>query len=328
MRRVALRLGWVHYPRPISIAAHVDPIPYLGGVSILLAAMITSLLLVSDVSQVAPVALAALCLMVAGIVDDKVALRSGKKLVAQILVTSIVLTAGRSILAVPAIFGDAFLGYVAISIWIVGMINAVNLLDIMDGLAGGVAAIAALAFAGMALLQGDLDVAISAAAVAGGIAGFLVFNFEPASIFMGDAGSQFLGLMLALFPLLLLREPSMAGRSGRLVVASVIVLAVPVFEIVYTPTIRVLTGKSPWRGSKDHFALRAYAMGYSIRRIVLTTYAVGTLFSVLGVLHFHMHWTRNWVTLLVLLSGALFAGVWLSRVRVPRRLPTLREREV
>jgi UDP-GlcNAc:undecaprenyl-phosphate GlcNAc-1-phosphate transferase len=144
---------------------------------------------------------------------------------------------------------------------------------------------------------------------------------------MGDAGSQFLGLMLAVFPLMLLTEPSVTGNNVNLVAASCVVLAIPIFELVYTPSIRILTGKPPWVGSKDHFPLRAFAMGYSVRRIVLTTYAFGALFSLLGVLQLYLPWIGNGMTLLAILSGASFVALWLGRVRVPKRVRAQQERE-
>lgn len=343
MRRVALRLGCVHYPRPISIDTHVDPIPYLGGVSIFVAFATSSALFVSGVFPVIPIILAATWLVLAGLLDDSRALRVPRKLIGQIgaiiiaglidenkalsvpakLIgqvgaTIIVLMAGSGVLEIPHVFDNRVVDYIMAFIWIVGLINAVNFLDIMDGLAGGVAAIAALGFFSVALLQDRSSLAIMAAVLAGGITGFLVFNFNPARIFMGDTGSQFLGFILALFPLMLLREPGRGGSDERIILASMVMLGVPLFEMVYTTTIRVLTGKLPWKGSKDHFALRLFAMGYSIRHIVLTTYAVGVTLSLIGILQLYADFLWVFFTLFVILASAGLVGVWLSRARVPK----------
>jgi UDP-GlcNAc:undecaprenyl-phosphate GlcNAc-1-phosphate transferase len=343
MCRVAVRLGCVHYPRPISIDTHVDPIPYLGGISIFVAFATSSTLFVSEVFPITPIILAATLLVLAGLVDDSRALSvprklSGQigaiiiaglidenralstsaKLSGQIGATIIILAAGSGVLEVPHIFDSHVVNYTIACLWMVGLINAINFLDIMDGLAGGVAAIAALGFVGVALWQDQPSLAIMATALAGGATGFLAFNFNPARIFMGDTGSQFLGFILALFPLMLLREPGRVGSDQRIILASMVILGVPLFEMAYTSTIRVLTGKLPWKGSKDHFALRSFAMGHSIRRIVLTTYAVGATLSLIGILQLYADSLWIFLTLFVILASAGLVGVWLSRVQVPK----------
>ncbi|MDH4135617.1 MAG: undecaprenyl/decaprenyl-phosphate alpha-N-acetylglucosaminyl 1-phosphate transferase [Anaerolineae bacterium] len=318
MRRVALRLGCVHYPRPISIDTHVDPIPYLGGVSIFVAFATSSTLFASEVFPITPIILAATLLVLAGLVDDNKALNTPAKLIGQIGATIIVLVGGSGVLEVPHIFDNYVVNYTIAFLWIVGLINAINFLDIMDGLAGGVAAIATLGFVGVALWQDQPSLAIMATALAGGATGFLVFNFNPARIFMGDTGSQFLGFILALFPLMLLKEPGRVGGDKRIILASMVMLGVPLFEMVYTCTIRVLTGKLPWHGSKDHFALRSFAMGYSIRRIVLTTYAVGATLSLIGILQLYADSLWIFLTLFVIVASAGLVSVWLSRVQVPK----------
>ncbi len=325
MCRVALRLGCVHYPRPISIDTHVDPIPYLGGVAIFVAFATTSTLFVSEVFPITPIILAATCLVLAGVMDDNKALNTPAKLIGQTGATIIVLVAGSGLLEVPHIFDNPIVNYTIAFLWMVGLINAINFLDIMDGLAGGVAAIAALGFAGVALWQDQPYLAIMATALAGGATGFLVFNFVPARIFMGDAGSQFLGFILALFPLMLLKEPGRVGSDRRIVLASMVILGIPLFEMVYTTTIRVLTGKLPWKGSKDHVVLRAFAMGYSIRRIVLTTYIVGATLSLVGIFQLWANFLWIFATLLVILASAGLVSVWLSRVHVPKPMPIRQE---
>jgi UDP-GlcNAc:undecaprenyl-phosphate GlcNAc-1-phosphate transferase len=318
MRRIALRLGCVHYPRPISIDTHVDPIPYLGGIAIFVAFATSSTLFVSEAFPITPILLAATLLVLTGLIDDNKTLSTPAKLIGQIGATIIVLVAGPGVLEVPHIFDNHIVNYTIAFLWIVGFINSVNFLDIMDGLAGGVSAIAALGLVGVALWQDHSSLGIMAAALAGGATGFLVFNFNPARIFMGDTGSQFLGFILALFPLMLLKEPGRVGSDKRIVLASMVVLGVPLFEMVYTCTIRVLTGKIPWHGSKDHFALRSFAMGYSIRRIVLTTYAVGATLSLIGILQLYADSLWISLTFSVILASAGLVSVWLSRVQVPK----------
>jgi UDP-GlcNAc:undecaprenyl-phosphate GlcNAc-1-phosphate transferase len=199
-------------------------------------------------------------------------------------------------------------------LWIIGIINAINFLDIMDGLAAGTSAIAAFAFFGMAIIHKQgLSYTSLAVALSGAALGFLFFNFNPASIFMGDTGSQFLGLLLGVFALTI---PS-RSLSLEAIAPALIVLGIPLFEITFTSTIRTLKGKAPWKGSKDHYALRLFKLGYSVRKIVLLTYAVGfgLLLCAAAMLYSSLPWKV--ITFLSLSLFALGSGVWLSRVKVP-----------
>jgi UDP-GlcNAc:undecaprenyl-phosphate GlcNAc-1-phosphate transferase len=328
IRHVAFRLGSVHYPKAISIDTHVNPIPYLGGVPIFFSFFVCALFLsVATDFPLMPVLVAATIVVLGGLIDDARTLSVAGKFVAQIVATCLILLAGSEVINIPPLFNNSAVDTFIAFIWIVGLMNAVNFLDIMDGLAGGIAAISAIGFAGMAVLQGQPVIAILAIAVAGGAVGFLVFNFNPARIFMGDTGSQFLGFMLALFPLMLLRTGEGMGYRRSLLV-SLVVLGVPIFEMVYTCSIRALTGKAPWRGSKDHFALRAFAMGHPVRRIVLTTYAVCAMLVTIGLLLLNARPAGIFFAVSIILSFAGIVSVWLSHVPVAKPITFSQKREV
>ncbi|MCO5205660.1 MAG: hypothetical protein M9928_11550, partial [Anaerolineae bacterium] len=122
---------------------------------------------------------------------------------------------------------------------------------------------------------------------------------------------------LALFPPMLLKQNT-AGSNQVLLVASLIILTIPLFEMTYTSTIRILTGKRPWKGSKDHFALRAFAMGYSVRKIVLTTYAIGIVVGIAGIVVSKLSIGFAIGVAIVVLACSLVVARWLSRVHVPK----------
>lgn len=319
-RRLAFRLGSVHYPKSISIETHVEPIPYLGGLPIFLAFNLVCTIffvLSGDFQLVLPLLTAATIVAIGGIIDDARPLSVLGKFIAQVLATIFILMTGSALLRIPAFTGVEVLDTVVAFILIVGVMNAINFLDIMDGLAGGVAMMAALAFVILGVLQGNLMLAVMAASLLGAAAGFLVFNFNPARIFMGDTGSQFLGFILALFPpMMLLQAPT--GTRLQVVVVTLIALGVPIFEMTFTTTIRSLTGKKPWKGSKDHFALRMFAMGYTVRQIVLATYAVGLVLAIIAALLFNASWSAVVWTVVGLVVVALGISLWLSRVHVPK----------
>ncbi len=325
MRRVAYRLGCVHYPKKISIETHKGGIPYLGGIAIFLAFALTLLLfLPADITIPSKVLIATLVVIVGGVLDDVRALSVPGKLVAQIGAVSVFLIIGLRVLQVPAVTAAPFINYLLAFVGIVGIINAVNFLDIMDGLAGGVSAIAALGFGMLAIALGHPTVAVVAFILAASTIGFVFFNFNPARVFMGDTGSQFLGFMLAILPPVLLKQAALIGNEERVFLASTVLLGIPLFEIFYTCSIRVLTGKLPWKGSKDHFALRAFAMGYSVRRITITTYIVGVLLALTALSLLYA--TTLWIilTIGVLLLVTLGIAAWLSRVEVPIPAPMVR----
>jgi UDP-GlcNAc:undecaprenyl-phosphate GlcNAc-1-phosphate transferase len=152
--------------------------------------------------------------------------------------------------------------------WIVGMMNTVNFLDGLDGLAGGVAFIAACLFAVHAYTLGQTTVALFALALAGACLGFLPWNFHPAKIFMGTAGSAVLGYCLATFAIL----------APAKVATALLVLGLPILDVAWLVVSRVRHGQSPLRGNRDHLHHRLYDLGLSQRRIVLLYYA----FAIVG----------------------------------------------
>ncbi|MEW5988717.1 MAG: MraY family glycosyltransferase [Chloroflexota bacterium] len=333
-RRLAFRLGSVHYPKAISIDTHVNPIPYLGGLPILVAALVTSLVLAPGPFTWWPVLVGAIVVAGGALIDDAKALSVGGKLISQFVAAVFLLVVGRQIIGIPSVFNYGIIDVTITFIWLVGMMNAVNFLDIMDGLAGGVSTMAAIGFAGIALLLGNEVVAIMALAVAGGSIGFLIFNFNPAKIFMGDTGSQFLGLMLAVFPLMLLKGvTAVTGReiiitNQRVVFLTLIVLAIPLFEMTFTSTIRAINGKAPWMGSKDHFPLRCFARGYSVRQIVVTVYGVGATLALLsiGLTLSQPAWV--YLTLAALVVAAGFFSLWLTRMQLPKIVSPIQKEKV
>jgi len=164
--------------------------------------------------------------------------------------------------------------------WLLAVCNAFNLLDVMDGLAAGVGTIAALSLGTMALTTGELPEAAASFALAGGLAGFLVFNAPPAKIYLGDAGSLATGLTLgALAIAIRWSDRSPAGFLGP-----VAVLAVPLADTAYVTLLRARAGKPFWHGSPDHFPLRLRrALGGSARRAVAAVLAIAAAGGVIGV---------------------------------------------
>jgi UDP-GlcNAc:undecaprenyl-phosphate/decaprenyl-phosphate GlcNAc-1-phosphate transferase len=272
---IALRFGLLDHPGPAK--SHAAAVPYLGG-----AAIVVSFALVvvvgnaidpppSELGQLAGFLGIGVLLAVVGLIDDV-----GKGLSPWL---RLVLEVGAGIgvwwLGIsPHLAGmpkpvDAFVTVV----WVVGITNAFNLLDNMDGLSAGIAIIAALAVFGVAILQHRYLVSALALALAGCAAGFLRANFHPAKIYMGDAGSLFLGFILAVL-LLKLR----ANEPTRVPVA--VILAIPgvaIFDTTLVTLSRLTHGISPFKGGKDHTSHRMVKLGMTVPVAVTTIYVAGVL---------------------------------------------------
>lgn len=275
-RRVAVLLGILDQPNARKI--HTSPVPLLGGVAIYVA-FLAALLLFSDafyVNQVIGILLGATWVSFLGIWDDWRTLRPALKLLGQFLAIGILIVTGVRV----EFLRNPYLNMFVTAAWMVGITNAVNFLDNMDGLSGGIAAIASAWFLVLALLNGQFLVAPFAAALLGASLGFLVYNFNPARIFMGDAGSLFLGFMLAAVGLKL-RFPGHPDAITWMI--PVLVLGIPVLDMSLVTVSRLRRRVNPWTtAGKDHLSHRFVRMGMTHRRAVLYIYALCLIAGALG----------------------------------------------
>lgn len=275
--RLADRLGIVAKPRKDRWAGR--PVPMLGGLAIFLASTAGFLSGGSGLSMpAAGLLLGGAFLLVVGALDDKFAFRPQTKLTAQVLGACIVTGFGVGFKLRPIEFFN-----VLVSIfWIVTIINAINLMDNMDGLAPGVSLVAAI-FLTLQLAQSALpDRAALSAALTGALAGFLVFNFPPASIFMGDAGSLSVGVMLAGLSLSnsLFAEQKLGALSVFL--GPALVLAVPLLDVLLVTVTRIMRGQPISQGGRDHSSHRLIQMGLSERKALLVFYVLAAIAGLVG----------------------------------------------
>ncbi|OBZ16516.1 glycosyltransferase family 4 protein [Bacillus sp. FJAT-26390] len=271
----AKKLGIVDHPNS-SLKRHKEPTPYLGGLSILMAIILTliihlTLFVPSINAEHAGLLLGLLLIVSLGLFDDMYGISPLTKLAFQCLATVIVWTQGLEFF----IHQNTLINGIFFFIWMIGISNAFNLVDIMDGLASGIGGIAAFFIALLMFSKGELFYGLLLCALAGACLGFLVFNFKPAKIFLGDAGSLAIGFLLA----------SAAVKwsdvsEGNEVYAPLLVLGIPIFETIYISLLRMKAGKSPLLGSNDHFAKRMVKMGFSIKQTVIFTYGFGLLLGI------------------------------------------------
>lgn len=270
LRRLALATEFVDHP-VASHKSHRNPTPYLGGIGLIMAVLIGLLFTDRLTPQVGVIALGGSFIGCLGLLDDHRSVGALLRFGVELGVAAVALAAGMRIHAtdVPAI--DA----VITLIWIVGVTNAVNLLDNMDGLAAGVSAAAATAIFALAVLGEQLVTATVAAGLAGACVGFLAHNKRPASIFMGDTGSLFLGFVLALAAI----EVSPALTPPASFAVPMMLLALPVLDTATVTLARLRRGRSVSQGGKDHLSHRLVARGRSpaaaVGVLVATEAAVG-----------------------------------------------------
>ena len=310
-RRLAIRLGIVDRPNARKI--HKHPVPLMGGAAIYLA-FIASLAILGDreyVRQTAGIFLGATMCSFMGLWDDRARLSAVVKLAVQIVASLILVLSGVRVDLLP---GDV-LDYALTIVWVVGITNAMNLLDNMDGLSGGVGAIASAFFLLLAAMSGQYLVGALAAALTDACIGFLVYNVNPASIFMGDTGGLFLGFVLAAVGIKL-RFPDNVRFVTWMI--PIVVLGLPIFDTTLVVISRLGRGVNPLTTpGKDHVSHRLVAAGLSQREAVLVLYLAC---CVLGV--FAMYLTQATIAEGYVIGGLLLATALYLLWRL-ERLPVL-----
>ena len=248
-------------------------------------------------------------MFVVGFYDDLRQINPATKLIGQIIAASTAIFFGYSL----HFFSWQPLDALLTALWIVGLTNAINLLDNMDGLAGGIALIAALYLAFLFNQHGDSQHAVLALALAGAAAGFLFYNFHPASIFMGDAGSLFLGSALAL---LTVHANGQASNILSLVAVPTCILLVPILDTTLVTVTRLLRGQSISQGGKDHASHRLVILGLSEPQTVLLLYLMACVAGGTAVLIKWFSYSLSLAILpLVLIAFTLFTA-YLAQVEI------------
>ncbi|MCB2192784.1 MAG: hypothetical protein KQI62_14535 [Deltaproteobacteria bacterium] len=315
---LARRLGWVVAPR--QDRWHRKPTAIYGGAAIYLAFVAGWLALGARDDQSLVLVGCASAMFVIGLIDDIFEMKAQVKFLAQLLVATVAVALGLSFDLLPW----PWLNVPFTLLWLVGVTNAINILDNMDGLSSGVALSAGMILSLVAVLRGMPEVGLLSAALAGAAGGFLIYNFNPAKIFMGDCGSLFLGFSLAGCTVL------GAGGASNLVLALLIpvgVLAVPLFDTALVSFQRTSHGRSIAQGGRDHSSHRLVFLGLSERKAVLILITVSLAG---GLLALFLQFLSSLVAVVVIAVVAVvfvFFGVFLGGVRVygPKELPRPRE---
>ena len=309
VRRFAWKYDFV--ARPKSDRWHNRPTAMLGGAAIFLATLGSFVLFVPMTRTSLIIFGGSTLLFLVGLVDDILNIRPYQKLIGQLIGAGVVIAFG---LKLP------ITGYEIVDIWItvfwlIGITTAINLLDNMDGLAAGIATIGAVSlglnFAG----NGQTDDLLLIAVFIGALLGFLVFNFNPASIFMGDCGSMFVGFLLGSTVML-----NQTGGKSRgllpILAVPVLILFVPIFDTTFVTILRKLWGRKASQGGRDHTSHRLVALGLSERAAVLMLYSFAIGAGALSLVVSRLEVTQSLALISIFSIVLVIIGVYLSKVKV------------
>jgi UDP-GlcNAc:undecaprenyl-phosphate/decaprenyl-phosphate GlcNAc-1-phosphate transferase len=309
VRAFARRVGMVAVPK--MDRWHKKPTAMLGGVAIWSTVIICFFAFIPHTVYGSVILLASTFLFIVGLVDDVLHVKPYQKLIGQVLGAAFVVYYG---LSLPWT-GSILLNMALAIFWLIGITNAINLLDNMDGLASGIAIVAAGFLALSFINTGQFTEALIMVVFAAALLGFLVYNSNPASIFMGDCGSMFVGFFLASSALI-----NVSGGRTRsflpVLAVPILVLFIPIFDTTFVTVLRKLSGRAASQGGRDHTSHRLVALGMSERKAVWMLYGFAGLSGVLAILVQRARLDVSLAAIAVFTILLTLLGVYLGDVKV------------
>ncbi len=314
--KVGIKFGFVDQVNQRKI--HRGAIPRIGGIGISLGTLLPIFLLfyisggvhIETTDNIIIFFAGGLGISLVGLFDDIKGINAKIKFLCQIAIAVMATMHGALIQSLPMPWGRLELGifgYVLTVFWIIGIINAFNLIDGMDGLSSGITLFSSLTLAMLAIVNGHLPVALVGLALAGAVTGFLIFNFNPAKIFMGDSGSMFIGYILAI---LSLKSQSKAHAVVSIMVP-IIAMGLPILDTTLAFLRRILRHQSIFAADKQHIHHFLLSLGFNQRKTVLILYAISILFTILSMI---MIFNKNVDTFLIVLVFAIIVFVMITKL--------------
>lgn len=318
VRNTATLRGWVSVPASAR-HLHEAPLPRLGGVAIfatfvlslgaalLIAALRPELRFGSSLRILSTILIPGCLIFLLGLYDDVRTVGPYFKFAVQGVAAAVLWIGGLRILDLPVLFGARqlpwFVGLALTIVWVLGITNAFNLIDGLDGLAAGSALFSTLVVFVVALLSHSSLVALMTLALTGAIVGFLRFNFNPATIFLGDCGSLFIGFLLSALAL----EGAQKAPTVIAVAIPVVSFGLPILETSLSVLRRLISGRPVFTADREHIHHKLLQLGLSHRQVVVVLYAVSALFALLSLF---LLWPTG--SSLGLVLAVLGTGVWLG----------------
>lgn len=304
IRNLAIKVNAVDTPKD-DRRVHNKPIPFLGGLAIYFSFFITSILKVGSLSKTdIGIILGATIIVIGGVIDDIKDIKPWQKILFQFAATICLIISGVHIAKITNPFSAVvpfidirWMAYPLTIFWVVGITNALNLIDGLDGLSAGVAFISCITILIIALLNGRFEAAILIAILCGAILGFLPYNFYPASIFMGDAGAQLLGFLLAAISM----EGAIKSATAFAIVVPVLALGLPIYDTVFAIIRRKINGKPISQGDRGHLHHRLLDMGLTQKQVVIVMYFISAVLGGISIIAMQISTLRSYFLLTAVL---------------------------
>ncbi len=306
-RKAALMFGVLDHPGYRKI--HTKAMPLLGGLAVYLGFVITTLLDFRD-SGTSVLLIGGTVILFLGILDDKYAMGARMKFILPGLSAGILIVLGIHTVFLPE-YAHNILNLGFSFLWIMGLVNAFNFIDNMDGLSIGTAFISSMVFGVLGLLTHQSTVAVLSFSLGGACLGFLFYNFKPAKIFAGDAGSMFVGFMLASIAIYASWETPNVITS---LFVPVLALGYPIFDTCFVTFLRIINRKPFWIGDKNHSSHRLVKLGSTQRGAVLLAYGISIALGVTSIIILRAKVMTAFLSVVSAAVFLTFIGMVLARV--------------
>ncbi|MGH4126154.1 MAG: glycosyltransferase family 4 protein [Clostridium sp.] len=317
VKKFAIAVNAIDIPKD-ERRVHKKPVPVMGGLAIYIAFVIGTILYngILTPSQLG-IIIGATIIVMGGMIDDIKDLSPKYKLLIQIMAAVCLLMSDVRISILTNPFREFYpylnIGWVGIPvtiIWIVGVTNAFNLIDGLDGLAAGIAFISCVTLMIVSIINGRLEPAFLTAVLSGAILGFLPYNFNPASIFMGDTGSQLLGFLLAAISI----EGAIKSATAFVIAVPILAFALPIYDTLFAMIRRKANGKSIMQADKGHLHHRLLDMGLSQKQAVIIMYFISAVLGGIAIITMQMSNQRAYfllgLTAVITVSAAWKYGIF------------------
>ncbi|MDD3223433.1 MAG: MraY family glycosyltransferase [Clostridium sp.] len=311
-RKLAFVFDVIDVPKD-NRRVHKKPIPKLGGLAIYVSFVIMVFVKKGplDLFEIG-IIVGATIIVIGGLIDDKYNIKPWQKLVFQVVAAGILIWSNTMISIITNPISDShpvivLCKYISIPItlmWVVGVTNAFNLIDGLDGLSAGLGFIACITMAIAGILSGKVEIEIITLTIilAGAILGFLPFNFNPASIFMGDTGAQLIGFLLSAIAM----KGAIKSASAFVLAVPILALGLPIYDTIFAVIRRKVNGRSIVQADKGHLHHRLLAMGLSQRQAVIVMYIISAVLGILAIIVMQLTNKRAYMVLTFVLILIVF----------------------
>ena len=283
IKRIAIHVGALDLPNERKV--HKGPMPRLGGLAIFLGFLFGYMIFGEPSSTMNSILIASFIIVLTGAIDDIRPLKASVKFISQLAAASVIAIYGKLLIQDIIVFGIyfdfGFLSYIVTIFFILGCINCINLIDGLDGLAAGISAIYFATIGIISIIMGKMGLDFLLTFIMlGSVLGFLIHNFNPASIFAGDSGSMFMGFMIAIIALLGFKSVTLTSLFIPL-----LIFAIPILDTVFAIIRRVIKGEKISKPDKLHLHHQLLNKNLSQKQVVLIIYAVDILFALASIIY-------------------------------------------